>query len=54
MENLVRILRSIDYIENNLKEPLYLKDIAAEAYFSEFYFGMATPIKTLFSRTYNS
>lgn len=38
MENLVRILRSIDYIENNLKEPLCLKDIAEEAFFSEFYF----------------
>lgn len=38
MENLVRILRSIDYIENNLKEPLCLKDIAAAAFFSEFYF----------------
>lgn len=38
MENLVRILKAIEFIENNLKEPLSLKDIATEAYFSEFYF----------------
>lgn len=38
MENLVRILRAIDYIENNLKKPLCLKEIVANAFFSEFYF----------------
>lgn len=38
MENLIRILRSIEFIENNLKENISLKDIAAKAYFSDFYF----------------
>ncbi len=38
MENLVRILRSVDYIEENLKESLCLKEIAEKAFLSEFYF----------------
>ncbi len=38
MDNLIRILRSIEYIENHLKQSLCLKDMAAEAFLSEFYF----------------
>lgn len=38
MQNLIRILRAIGYIKENLKENLSLKDIAAEACCSEFYF----------------
>lgn len=38
MENLVRILRSIEFIESNLKESISLQDIADQACFSEFYF----------------
>ena len=38
MENMMRMLAAIDYIEGHLTQPLSLRDIASEAFFSEFYF----------------
>lgn len=38
MENLVRMINAIDFIEAHLKEKIKLEDIAREACFSEYYF----------------
>lgn len=38
MENLIRMIRAIDYIEAHLTEKIQLEDIAREACFSEYYF----------------